>query len=43
MTAKYYRNRGKMSLFEKEKKKYQNNIKDNMDSNKANDKYLLQL
>lgn len=43
MTAKYYRITKEISLSSIEKKNYKSDIKDNINSDKANNKYPLQI
>lgn len=42
MAAKYRRARGEISLFSAEKENFEDYAKDDMDLDKANNKYLLQ-
>lgn len=42
IAAKYCRTKKGINLFSKEKKNYKCDIKNNTDSNQANNKYLLQ-
>lgn len=41
MVAKYWKTKGKISLFSKKEKNYESNIKDKINLDKANDRYPL--